>query len=214
MLNTDPLRSTIDSMRLGDKEIRSYLISSLRRKLNPASNIIIEEFDLAHGETRADVVVVNGKLTGIEIKSDLDTLNRLERQIGLYNQYFDAVEIYAVEKHIEKIKEIAPRWWGIKKIHLKDGEICVRVIRRGRRNANINFARIVSLLWKEEALNLLREHKQSKGFESKNRTLIWDRIVEKVSERSIKSFVLRALKSRQNWRSAPQQMSNDGLCRP
>ncbi len=62
---------------------------------------------------RVDVAVVNGEICGFEIKSDVDGLSRLPRQIRAFSAIFDRVSIVTTEKHIESASRLIPEWWGI-----------------------------------------------------------------------------------------------------
>lgn len=74
-----------------------------RHSLNTAT--MLSEFRV--GKNKADCVILNGKSTCYEIKTDYDSLVRLDDQLGSYLQLFD--EVYVVcSKKFEKIifKEI------------------------------------------------------------------------------------------------------------
>jgi hypothetical protein len=80
-----------------------------RHSLNTAT--MLSEFRV--GKNKADCVILNGKSTCYEIKTDYDSLVRLNDQLGSYLQLFD--EVYVVcSKKFEKIiyKEI-PKEVGI-----------------------------------------------------------------------------------------------------
>ena len=73
---------------------------------------IIEEKQV--GRSRADIVMVlPGRLIGIEIKSDADTYVRLERQVRDYDRYFDQNIVVAGSTHGAHVQEHVPEWWGI-----------------------------------------------------------------------------------------------------
>lgn len=53
-----------------------------------------------------------GGLTAFEIKSDVDSLSRLEKQLEDYRQVFSTVYVVTTEKFIDKIKKYG-LWYGI-----------------------------------------------------------------------------------------------------
>ncbi|MDD3775890.1 MAG: sce7726 family protein [Sulfurovaceae bacterium] len=80
-------------------EIRSSIKNILKDNFD---GIIIDEFGLPR--TRPDVVLLSEKyFIAIEIKSDKDTLNRLDSQIRDYTIYFDSVIVIVDIIHKNKI---------------------------------------------------------------------------------------------------------------
>ncbi len=65
------------------------------------------------GHCKADLVIFNGTATVYEIKSERDSLSRLERQIEAYRDVFATVYVIAGEKHIDGIFEKAPDDVGV-----------------------------------------------------------------------------------------------------
>ncbi|MFN3889873.1 MAG: sce7726 family protein [Beijerinckiaceae bacterium] len=75
---------------------------------------MIHEFRVA--ECKADVAILNGTATVYEIKSERDTLSRLERQIEAYRRFFAKVYVIAGENHIEGVRSQVPDDVGILKL--------------------------------------------------------------------------------------------------
>ncbi|MGX1199602.1 sce7726 family protein [Marinobacter sp. MBR-105] len=65
------------------------------------------------GNSKADVVVVNGTSTVYEIKSEKDSLERLESQLADYFQVFSRVNVICAEKHVQKVLNCTPASVGI-----------------------------------------------------------------------------------------------------
>ncbi|MCD2346853.1 sce7726 family protein [Clostridium guangxiense] len=61
--------------------------------------------ELAIGKSKADFVMINGKGIVYEIKTELDTLERLENQIQDYYKVFKYVCVVTCEEHYEKLRE-------------------------------------------------------------------------------------------------------------
>lgn len=68
------------------------------------------------GECKADVVILNGTATVYEIKSERDSLSRLEKQIEAYKSFFAKVYVIAGENHIDAIRSMVSRDVGIMKL--------------------------------------------------------------------------------------------------
>lgn len=55
------------------------------------------------GKCKADIVILNGTATAYEIKSERDSLARLERQVEAYRNVFAKVYVIAGENHIDSV---------------------------------------------------------------------------------------------------------------
>lgn len=62
---------------------------------------------------RIDLAVVNGEMAGFEIKSDVDTLGRLDFQVPAFSRFFDRVSIVTTTRHLKEARLRIPIWWGI-----------------------------------------------------------------------------------------------------
>lgn len=80
-----------------------------RHSLDTAS--MLTEFRA--GECKADVVILNGTATVYEIKSDRDSLSRLENQILNYQKVFAKAYVVAGENHISQILNCLPSEVGV-----------------------------------------------------------------------------------------------------
>jgi|TARA_A100001391_G_scaffold203553_1_gene196260 hypothetical protein len=72
--------------------------------LNTAS--MMTEFRV--GRCKADVVILNGTGTVYEIKSERDSLSRLERQVDEYRKVFASVNVIVGEKHLAPVLDAVP----------------------------------------------------------------------------------------------------------
>ncbi len=63
--------------------------------------------------SKADVVILNGTSTVYEIKSERDTLDRLQTQVDAYRKAFARVNIITGENHINSVLDIVPQDVGI-----------------------------------------------------------------------------------------------------
>lgn len=81
---------------MNDKAIRDILIAWLQ-----ATNHEIRIYqEKSIGSSICDVMAVTDKLTGYEIKSDLDNYARLEEQVRAYDQFFDENYLVVSQTHI------------------------------------------------------------------------------------------------------------------
>lgn len=65
------------------------------------------------GECKADIAILNGTTTVFEIKSERDSLSRLERQIRNYRTVFASVFVIVSEKHVEAVLQETPSDVGV-----------------------------------------------------------------------------------------------------
>src|SRR5579863_10163858 len=72
---------------------------------------MINEFRV--GDCKADVAILNGTAAVYEIKSERDSLTRLERQIAAYATVFAKVYVIAAETHIRAVANTVPDFVGI-----------------------------------------------------------------------------------------------------
>lgn len=128
---------------MNEKDIKIQVIDWLHK--NEKHAVIVPEVTLGdsfYDRVRADVFALNGSISIYEIKSEKDTLDRLDNQIEKYTRYAnkvsvivdskflgkmtlpDSVGIYTIDnKKIEEIKEPKAQelsvdiylkyWWGI-----------------------------------------------------------------------------------------------------
>lgn len=174
-----------------DKTIRNVLVHQLKKTYQGHSDTsIISEFTLSETGTRADIAVVNGSLHGFELKSDLDTLNRLPSQMQGYNAIFDKITIVVGKKHVVKTIQEIPEWWGI--IIAKDigkkNPILIKV-REPLQNQNQNLLAILKLLWKNELIFLLKSENLYSKLSSANKNRLCEIIINKIESQKIKDYV-------------------------
>ena len=186
---------------LDDKTIRKVVKSSLEKN----KYYIIEELGIDHGAVRADVVAISeGFMHGYEIKSDKDNLMRLNHQINAYNKVFDKITLVVGKKHIIECISIVPEWWGIQLATEEDNNIRIYNIRTPKKHKEQSSVSIARLLWRQEALDILKEQEHDKGVRSKPREYIYERMSHTLEQQEIKNKAISAFRFRNDWRSAVQ----------
>ena len=124
----------------------------LRRQHARNDTLVIDELGLNHGKCRADIAVVNGHLVGYEIKSDNDSLRRLGLQVESYNAVFDRAFIVVGNRHIDRIQDRIPEWWGvIESSRGPRGAVNFSMMRKAQMNRNVDPISLARLLWRDEA---------------------------------------------------------------
>ncbi|MEO7157283.1 MAG: sce7726 family protein [Vicinamibacterales bacterium] len=186
------LAGKTDDARARDRDVRSLLKQYLQA--GEDDSLLMDELGLCQGDVRIDVAVVNGELSGYEIKSPSDTLARWPKQRRIYSRVVDRAWLVAPLKTLERAE--MPRWWGQIGVFDSDDKLALRVVRPSQPNPNPDALSIARLLWRDEAIELLRSAGTARGVLSKSRGVIWERISETVALDDLRAAVRVALKKR------------------
>lgn len=182
---------------LSDSDIRAALKQKLLSKhCDDPDTVIIEELGLRRGEVRVDVALVNGCVHGYEIKSDRDSLKRLSNQVDIYSKVLDQATLVVGFRHLEEATKILPKWWGVIKVNSVDQGPKFSTVRRARKNPSKQVRDLVELLWLEDAVSLLEQHRLARGFRGKPRREVWDHICDNLNIEVISNAVRDNLKAR------------------
>jgi hypothetical protein len=186
--------------QMRDIDIRVALDSDLRRDHGHESNTIIRhEFGLQEGRRRIDVALLNGHLGGWEIKSDVDTLVRLAGQADVYGKVLDFVTIVTTARYVERATAMLPAWWGVIVAERLDDVVHLEQTRVPELNTDVDAMSLAQLLWRDEAIQLLRELGEGKGLSSKARWYAWDRLVQTLTLDELRTAVRQQIKARREW---------------
>ncbi len=140
-----------------DADIRSVLLASLKAKYSDKNHdLIVEEFGCK--AALADVAVINGFLHAYEIKSDSDSLDRLPSQMDAYESVFEYVTLVCGRRLLERARTAIPDWWGLQRAEFKVGVVSIRELRAPKPNPNQSPLAVAKMLWKIEALRVLRKY--------------------------------------------------------
>lgn len=80
-------------------------------KHNLKTACMLTEFRV--GECKADLSILNGTMTVFEIKSERDTLSRLERQLRNYKKVFASTFVIVGENHVRAVLKATPLDVGV-----------------------------------------------------------------------------------------------------
>lgn len=197
------LNSKNRHMLTTDKIIRVELKKIIEKKYDNSAVRIIEEFSIDDKATRIDIAVVNGILHGYEIKSDLDTLVRLPKQMSAYNSVFDQITLVVGVQHLYDAFNLIPDHWGVMVAKTnEDGSVYFNLIREASDNDAQQKLSIAKLLWKHEALEVLEDIDSVYGYKSKSKDVIHERISNLLDLDTLKNTVRKTLLlSRTDWRA-------------
>lgn len=115
------------------------------------SSSLFTEFRVA--TSKADVVILNGTSHVYEIKTELDSLERLKSQIDNYKKVFENVNVVTVESKVDTIRNLLDDTIGI--IILTD-KYTLRTVRKARSGLyNLDKGYLFDILRRDEYLEIL-----------------------------------------------------------
>lgn len=184
-----------------DADVRSATWDVIRRRKDSRDAMLLNEFGLC-GEVRADIAVINGHMTGFELKSASDNLKRLPRQVEYYSKVLDYCNLVVAENHLKAAFDDLPDFWGVYVAKTSQfGGTYIREIRKAKINRfGIDRYCLVQLLWREEALHILSENGLDYGVRSKPRPYVWRRLADSFTINELRKLVRMQIKSRHDWR--------------
>jgi len=187
----------------------------LRRQHARNDTLVIDELGLQHGKCRADIAVVNGHLVGYEIKSNDDSLRRLGLQVESYNAVFDKAFIVVGDRHIDRIQDLIPEWWGvIVSSRGPKGAINFNMKRRAQVNTGVDPQSVARLLWRSEAAEILRQRKLPPKELRRPRAVLYKHLAELLNTCELLKVVRLYLQKRGNWRCPESRSRCDDLSQP
>jgi len=124
----------------GEQILKYKLANEFRKKKYVAA------FEVKVKSSRADFLVINGDTKSFEIKSKIDTLNRLEKQTNDYGDVFEYNTVVIDIKHLDKVIATMPEYYGI---WYYEGKSKV-VVREALYSPNINSEEQLKMLTKKE----------------------------------------------------------------
>jgi hypothetical protein len=201
---------------MNDATIRAHFHSTFLRRYHASKHTrVLDEMGLLHGSCRADIAVINGQLIGFEIKSNHDSLRRLQLQIIAYNAVFDQVTIVVGTRHLRAVSCRVPKWWGIiVGDEAKLDHVTFDVQRKPRANPSMDPVSVAQLLWKNEVVELLRNFGAPPSLLKSPRRLLYQVLAWHLSFDDLKRIVCNQLKSRKRWRDQQRPFQDDDLYRP
>lgn len=142
-----------------EAELRAKLKAWLSPQVSMTGARVYEELGVDRGAARIDLALVARGIDAYELKSDLDSFSRMYNQIHAYNRVFDRLWIVIGSSHVGKVLSIVPRWWGIL-VGQRNSALTVDInqLRPAGANPSQDRASLASLLWRDEAICVMREH--------------------------------------------------------
>ncbi len=171
-----------DRIRLYDTDIREPLFDYLEERFGKTR--IFEEKNM--GKSRADVIMLlEDSLVGLEIKSDVDTYERLKRQVRDYNKYCDRNYIVVGKSHEKHVAEHIPKEWGIFVVFVNGRQVIIEERREAVDNPKMKKEHQITLLWRPELQRLLENNHLPK-YKQKSKRFVQQKLLEKMDWQMLK----------------------------
>lgn len=110
---------------------------------------LIAAFEINVNNSRVDFLTINGHTTSFEIKSELDNLTKLSKQMADYMLAFEFNYLVIDERHIKKAKDLLPAGYGL--WSYRDGKY--KKLIKAELNDKIDSEVQLKLLTKQELVN-------------------------------------------------------------
>ncbi|MCM2435834.1 sce7726 family protein [Agrobacterium rosae] len=188
-----------------DQEIRAALHhKKLRSYQKDRSAIIVDELGLSHAKVRIDIAVISAEVHGFEIKSGLDTLDRLPGQLEFYSKGLSRLTLVCADKHLAKAEKIVPDWCGLILVEKGPrGGITFDTVRRARANPSVDAVQVAHLLWHSEAAELLAGFGASPRELKRSRLQLYIDLAAQMPIADLIAAIRNFMAHRSTWRDQP-----------
>ena len=177
---------------LKDADIRGPLCDFFEEKYGTVR--FFEE--LTMGKSRADIVLVTkDALIGVEIKSDADTYERLDRQVKDYDRFFDLNYVVAGSSHGLHIREHVPAYWGVITVERAGSKLDLYELAAPAPHKKVRLTNQLELLWRREFAALQAKNGLHK-YAGKSRAFVKKYLLEKIPPDQLKAQILAVLRER------------------
>lgn len=177
-----------------ERVIKAALIDWLYSKGMVHDAVIINEMVVANWTRRADVVVANGHLYAFEIKSEVDTLKRLDGQVKSFSEHFDKVVVVAASKFISSILQEYPPEIGVLEASMNNGSLVFKQVRAGRISTIKSVKSLSSHLPKVELVKLLKQNGINADATARRASL--ELLLDDIPLKRARAFVLDSIKNK------------------
>lgn len=181
---------------LKDVDIRVHFQKWLEAQHPEPDTRILHEMKVKAPSARIDIALINGSISGYEIKSDVDTLARLERQAKAFGYVFDNICLVVTDRFAKVAEGSVPDWWGI--IHCRPTEERLEFcyLRTPGRNTSAEIGAQIAALSRAECLEILLRTNLADGVRGATKPVIRQALQDRLAPAMLKTEVREALKRR------------------
>ncbi|MDN4617685.1 sce7726 family protein [Paenibacillus sp. PsM32] len=146
------VNNIVMNLYFGEKKVKYHLSQKYLHRKGEVSM-----FELNLGSSRLDYARINGHSYAYEIKTELDSLDKLEKQISDYSKAFEYVQVVCHPYHYKKVKENVPSFCGIVTYNDCKTDLPFSFKQKRLRNPNIDASFQLSTLTAKELDKILKE---------------------------------------------------------
>lgn len=152
--------TTVAIVPLRDPDIRAVLPAWARERATGPFLLVGEvEVRGSRVPARLDALLISDRLVGFEIKSDVDSLARLPRQVQAFSPLLDEAVLVCGVRHAARAVEMVPDWWTVLTAERDTtGQVQLAVIREGGVNPKPRMLWLLRMLFRAELVAILRAH--------------------------------------------------------
>ena len=159
-----PYRKSIVGHAIINELIMKYFTGEITIKFNFIKNYLNKQnevtiFELKINSSRVDISRINNKSIAYEIKTELDTLDKLDKQIADYSKVFELIYVIIHPSHFKKVSELIPPHCGVITYNLKNGICKFSFKKKALQNKNIDSNAQISTLSNRELDLILKTSK-------------------------------------------------------
>ena len=130
------------------------LNQKLLKKYSLKKSIALSEFNI--GNSIADFVILNGEARVYEIKTELDGLDKLDKQLADYKKFADKIYVVSNSKHIPNLLvKFHNTEIGLIELTKRNA---LKTIKEAEQNFSFSHETLFKSLRKDEYINLLKKH--------------------------------------------------------
>jgi hypothetical protein len=134
-----------------DEDLRHAVAARIQATRSSEPHILVGEVEVRGHDRRMDLLLIGKRLTAFEIKSDVDTLARLQDQAASYSRVADRAVLVVGPRHAARAGGLVPEWWALwHGSRDRTGNVRLREVRRGRTNPQVEGAALTELLLADE----------------------------------------------------------------
>lgn len=186
-------------MTLYDRDIRAALHAHLAPR-KAAGALVVDEMAIYWGDVRADVVSIGPTHLQVwEIKSDHDSLGRLQHQAEMYGHIADEAVLVVGNQLLANAMSHIPLAWGVTRATMDGGVVRLDEVRPPAPLLRQGGYHLAALLWREELVSLLEDHGMVKGHRSKSKPHLCGVVAEALPLNTVRVSVIDRLRRRADW---------------
>jgi len=179
---------------LREQDVKIALIDWLYKKGMLSDATIINEMVVANWSRRADLAIANGSLQAFEIKSDFDSLKRLDGQLETFNSRFEKVTIVCATKFTCEVSKRVSSDVGVVEFQSDNSGVRFKIIKKGRVCSRLNKGVYLDFLLKSELKDLLNQYGITFSNDSHRDYL--EVLASRLALNKIRNFVITSIKNR------------------